>query len=144
MTDFDANYHQQALQEIKARADLHIKNVKEAFGIALNYDEQSIFRLDDIIEHGWLGAQPANLKVVVELFGCYFGQVLTVVLGGKWKFSPEHKGWLIELIASDGTIARANIFSKIAKRFKNGQVDSLSYYYQMMKKGMSDNFAFKK
>ncbi len=117
-------------------AKQHIDITKQTFGIDLGFDEESIKKQDELIQQGWKGALPENLQGPLTLFGCYLGEAIIHNLGGTW---IEHEGnWMVEISGKDGTKMKANVFRKVENRFRNGDEDSIYYFYQMLKKTLNN------
>ena len=58
--------------------------------------------------------------------------------------NPAHiksiaKRWVIECVNVKGEVMELNIFNKLQKYFKNGDVDSLNYYFAQSLKLFSGN-----
>jgi hypothetical protein len=116
-------------QQFQEFAHIHINTTNQIFGVALLFNEQSIFQLDGIISKGWPESPPQQLDHVVLLFGSFLGEAIIAALGGAW--AQTDKGWGIK-------IGQVNImvFTKMRKRFQNGIEDSITHYYQTIKKSL--------
>ncbi len=117
---------------IKEQSRNFIKGMKKTFGTKMGLDEDSLERLDDIIEDGWGGKIPEELDLVVASFGSYMGEALKAVHGGEWKVDPEfgERG----VVISDKVAVFP--FSKIEKRFKNGKGDSISMLLRIIERDL--------
>jgi hypothetical protein len=117
------------LRRIPDIADQHVETVRNIFGEELDYSEESIAQLDKIIQKGWPDRPPAMLEPTVVTFGAYLGETIRRNIGGEWGFA-ESEGYYL-----DGVGEKAKIFpfAKVTKRFKNGEEDSLEFYYKAIK-----------
>lgn len=66
--------------------------------------------------------------------GSFLGETLIKTLGGLWQWSPRQNRWVVILKSKEGDPVEANVFRKVENRMKNGQEDSLVYFYDMIKK----------
>jgi hypothetical protein len=123
------------LQRIPDIADQHVETVRNIFGEELDYSEESIEKLDEIINKGWSGRTPAMLEPTVVAFGAYLGEAIRRNIGGEWGFA-ENEGYYLDKVGE-----KAKIFpiAKVTKRFKNGEEDSLGFYYQAIKDTLSED-----
>jgi hypothetical protein len=99
----------------------------------LKFDEESILKLDDLIQSAWPEQPPATLDNVILLFGSFLGEAIKHALGGDWMKTDQ--GWCIKI--GDAEIM---VFTKIKKRLLNGMEDSIGYYFQSIKKMLANNF----
>jgi hypothetical protein len=107
-------------------AKIHMDTTERIFGIKLDFDEDSILKLDGLIQQSWPDEPPKMIDSVIILFGSFLGEAIKNTLGGEW---AELDGqWFIRL--SD---AQINVFNKVKKRLLNGEEDSISYFYRMLK-----------
>jgi|SRR5947209_7868534 len=122
MTDDEAR---QFIQQIPGRAEKHRELAKTVFDLDLDYTAESIPKLDQMIEEGWPKTPPADLDGVVLAFGSYLGESIRHLHGGDWCYS-EANGIHFDVANRDIKIFP---FSKVKKRFLNGDEDSLGYFY---------------
>jgi hypothetical protein len=114
-------------------AQIHINTTKKAFGVDLDFNEESILKLDEIIEQAWPDQPPVMIDNTIALFGSFLGEAIRRVLGGEWV--ENDGGWGVKI--GDGTLM---VFVKVKKRLLNGLEDSISYYYQGVKAMVKNNF----
>jgi len=117
------------LRAIPEFADQHVETVRKIFGEELDYSEASIAKLDEIINKGWPDRPPAMLEPTVVTFGAYLGEAIRRNIGGEWGFA-ESEGYFLDRV---GGKAKIFPFNKVTKRFRNGEEDSLGFYYRAMK-----------
>jgi hypothetical protein len=110
---------------IPAHAEQHRKSAKEIFGLDLNYDTDSIAQLDRMIREGWPKEPPALLEQVVTGFGSYLGETIRHLHGGDWCYKEEEG---LHLDVGNRGI-RIFPFTKVERRFLNGEMDSLEAFY---------------
>lgn len=113
------------ISAIPGIADDHIKRCGEIFKENVDYSEESIMRIDDLINKGWPDGPPAMLETTVITFGSYLGEAIRKNLGGQWGYSEE-EGYFLENV---GGRAKIFPFAKMAKRFTQGEDESISFYY---------------
>lgn len=126
------NEQTNAIEQIHVTAEAFRAAVEQGSGIKLNYDAESILKLDQIIDRV-LASPPQDLDQTILLFACFFGEALTKILNGKWGVNKSGNMSVI-LQASKGDRVEANIFAKVEKRFRSGMEDSLTDYFQMLQK----------
>ncbi|HOX97082.1 MAG TPA: hypothetical protein PL066_01850 [bacterium] len=119
--------------QFKQYSQIYIDTTKQSFGIELNYDEESILKLDNIIQESWPDKPPIQIDNVIVLFGSFLGEAIKQTLGGEWVETEQGLGIKI----GDATIM---VFTKIKKRLLNGMEDSISYYYKNLKRMLTNNF----
>ncbi|MEW6408352.1 MAG: hypothetical protein AB1465_06730 [Patescibacteria group bacterium] len=119
--------------QFRQYAQIHIDTTKQSLGVELGFDEQSILKLDNLIQEAWPDQPPAQLDNVVLLFGSFLGEAIKQTLGGEW--IQTEQGWGIKI--DDATLM---VFTKVKKRLLNGMEDSISYYYQSTKGMLKNNF----
>lgn len=122
--------------EIRMLAEMYRDTIRGATGIGPEYDEPSVMMLDEIIAKSFPGGCPEGdaLDRMINLFGAYFGEALVASLGMHWMERPEDGQWVVAATTPTGDDVTTNPFNKIHKRFVNGEEDSISYFYQMLKK----------
>ena len=92
--------------------------------IRCEYEEGCLLALD------WALAQhPAESEIDTEVLalGSFLGQMIIKRLGGNW--TKENDTWIIDL---NGT--KVYPFQKARKRLLNGRKESLTYFYQVLKR----------
>jgi hypothetical protein len=95
----------------------------------LDLSEESIARLDDMIDDFWGEGGPAeeNFHAMVWAFGCYIGAVVTRHFKGEW-FKDETTGEVT--FESDTSGVGFNPFNWVAKKFD--LQDDLESKYRMI------------
>jgi len=118
---------QNIINQFKRAAQLHVKTTNEIFNIVLDYSENSILIQDQLIQDGWGSNPPNDLQQTVLFFGSYIGESIINNLGGYWE-KDQNLGWVININGM-----KVSPFVRTRKRFLNGQGDSISYWYQVLK-----------
>lgn len=124
--------NEEVIKAIQHIADVQVNTAKDLMQIDLDYSLASARKLDELIEKAWGGTVPTLLEQMVQGFGAYLGEIFVRHLGGAWR---ENDGrWVVRLTMVDGSMADANVFAKVHKRFLNGMEDSLGYYATSLQK----------
>jgi hypothetical protein len=116
-------------------SELIVESAQRISKKKLDYSPDSLKTVDGIIE----GFRTEKLKIenIIETlfcFGCYVGEVFIRNTGGLWKWTTEIP---VEIFSNEPLLLQtpnsgiANPIGKVMKRFQNGDVDSLSYFYHM-------------
>jgi hypothetical protein len=137
--DADGDDPQKFIQQIPEFAELHVAKSKDNFDVSLDYSENSLRQIDEIITKHW-PEPPVFLNQVVMTFGSYVGETVRRLLGGRWEFDAD-RGYTLADIG--GTGSRIYPFAKVHKRFTNGEEDSIAYYFQVVCKIVADEKAEK-
>ena len=123
--------------QIKECAKIYIDIVKRSLKVELDFNEESILKLDDLADQlieSTLSDQVSNhIDGVVALFASFLGEAIIKTLGGEWIKTTN--GWGVQI--GDATL---NVFAKVKKRLLNGESDSISYYYESMKGMIANDF----
>src|SRR5881628_2272880 len=106
------------------------------FGVVLDYSPASLHAIDEFISFTWgtkgespdkEGYAPTPGKTIIIMqFGCYFGEAVRRLLGGRWEPSPDQPDnplWTSLAIKPD---VRIFPIAKSFKRMKNGAEDAMS------------------
>lgn len=133
----DGDDRQEFIAKIPAFAEMHVSMSKDNFEVALDYSAESLTAIDEIIAKHW-EEPPIMLDQVVLTFGAYVGETIRRQLGGAWMFDEERGYTLADL---GGTGTRIYPFSKVQKRFTNGEEDSIAFFYQAICKLVADRKA---
>jgi hypothetical protein len=125
-----------SIKLIRERSSSFIDAMNKSGGeVAL--DESSILLLDQIIEaSGAIELEGEAQISMVETFGSFLGEAMVSVLGMEWEQRKEDGQWVISGRADNTDVVTLDPFNKMYKRFKNGEEDSISYFYQMVKKAL--------
>jgi len=116
-----------------ALADEIVQSAKRVDGIALDYTEESIEKIDSVIES--FRRENVPLESIAEtLFcaGCYVGEVFVRNGRGVWKKTEDTgmKGFAsAPMVVQIGPDSACNPIDKAFKRMENGDADSLAYFY---------------
>ena len=124
------------IAEIPKWAETHVEMSKANFDVALDYSEESLYTIDEIISKHW-DSPPVMMDDVVLTFGSYVGETIRRLQGGTWRFDNE-LGFTLTDIGGAGI--RAFPFAKVHKRFTNGEEDSIAHYYRALCKVMADKY----
>ncbi len=104
------------LERIKFNADMIIKEMSEAAGFELGYDDQSIKWFDEFIERRRGTFDEKLTNAMIHYIGAYLGECLRRRFGGEWE---EIDGsWAIAFSSANHT--KAFPFKKVAKQFSKG------------------------
>ena len=80
---------------------------------------------------------PDNDQELVDTYttsiGSFLGEMLCILFDGKWTYSEKQQRWVISCATFDKNQLDLNVFRKVENRFKNGEEDSISYFYLMNK-----------
>ncbi len=117
------------IASIPGLAEDHVKRCRDIFNEELDYSEESMKRIDAIINKGWPNGPPVMLEPTAVAFGAYVGEAIKRNLGGNWGYSEE-EGYFLENV---GGKAKVFPFAKVVKRFKEGEGDSIGFYYAATK-----------
>ena len=81
---------------VREYADQVVSYVRNALGVPLEYDSNTLPLLDHYLRNVPDG-QPATLKLVISTSGAYFGEVVRRRLGGRWELAAEDVDWRVVL-----------------------------------------------
>jgi hypothetical protein len=121
------------LDEFKRGAQICIDTSRETFNVKLKLDEKSVKKLDKIISDGWGGEPPNQMDNMVMVFGSFLGEAMIATFNGRWVEDPDY-GWGIEFQPKNQVKDVAMVFAKMEKRFRYGMDDSISFFYDVIKK----------
>jgi len=121
--------------ETRQRAQLMVGLAERLSGARMDYSPESLATVDEIVE-GFRreGTGLTDVSQTLISFGCYVGEVVVRNSGGAWHESDESTlQWaryspVVRL--EDGFVV--NPLAKVVKRFENGEVDSLVYFYKAL------------
>jgi hypothetical protein len=115
---------QDSLNVILESSEICRNAAKETMSVVLNYDEISILMIDQLITLGWKPGQVH--EKTIQVWGCFLGQAMCKALNGEWVKTELGFG-----VAVGNHMA--NPLAKIEKRFKSGEAESITYFYQVFK-----------
>jgi len=116
-------------------AELTVNAVRDLDGLHLDYSPDTIQHIDRIID-GFVqdGVVEDEISAVLFSFGCYVGEVLVRTCGARWlrtEDTPMSSIAGFPMVLQIGPDDYCNPIAKAFKRFRNGEVDSLSYFYSV-------------
>lgn len=98
---------------------------------------QFILAVDEIVElyTARLAADEMALpdELVVQI-GSALGEAFIMVFGGVWEYVASASRWQVGLVLPSNDSISINVFHKVEKRFENGEEDSISYLFEMIRK----------
>jgi len=116
-------------------AEQFVDSMRE-FGWELDYSEQSVRTIEDMIERQFSDWRPwrrgkaaKKNEPIASLVGAYVGEVMVRHLDGEWGWMPEFDVAAVRLPSGTWTSPPA----KAQKRFVDGQADDLVAYYDAIK-----------
>ncbi|MEL7029651.1 MAG: hypothetical protein AAGL49_10680 [Pseudomonadota bacterium] len=115
--------------QMKAAAASHVELARKHFDIALNYSEQSLEAIDESIST--FHADGVLSKSTYMSYTSYVGETIRRNTGGDWIESDE-RGPGIRL-DRDGIKASLWVYAWVAKRFEQGEEESISFKYTSAK-----------
>lgn len=120
---------------MKGLADEFVEAMRE-LGWQLDYSEQSVRTLEEMIERQFGGRRPwrrgkvaGKNRPIASLVGAYLGEVMVRHLDATWGWMPEFDVAAVLLPSGVWTSPPA----KARKRFVDGRADDLVAYYEAMK-----------
>ena len=133
-------------KEMAVTAEEAVRTAKEQFGITLDYSENSVKNVEEILtriykqlhpnifKHLFGGGQEPiteqQLEEITHLWGAYIGEVIRRHQGGSWSWVEWEKVPLAALkIGDDITVFPPN---KVKKRLTCGDSDKLDFYYSAL------------
>ncbi|HLL22857.1 MAG TPA: hypothetical protein VK427_12035 [Kofleriaceae bacterium] len=81
---------------VREYADQAVSYVRNALGVALEYDSDTLPLLDHYLRNVPDG-QPATMQLVIATSGAYFGEVVRRRLGGRWELATDDIAWRVVL-----------------------------------------------
>src|SRR4051812_4767609 len=82
-------------KQVSEYADQAVAYVRNALGVALEYDSDTLPLLDHYLR-SVPNEQPATVQLVISTSGAYFGEVVRRRLGGRWE-AGEEGDWRVVL-----------------------------------------------
>ena len=114
-------------------AEKFVSMVSRTNGVRLGYDPRSLVLVDEIMDDiRATGLSEEDASGMIYAVGCYVGEVLVRHAGGSWRLTADlgvsaSCGWPVVIVLPDGT--GCNPIGKAFKRFRNGPVDSLAFFW---------------
>jgi hypothetical protein len=118
-----------------ALAAIVVKAARDISNADLDYSAESLSHVDEIIEEfRQRGLTSEQMAETIFSFGCYVGEVLVRNAGAKWRNASEtsmgpFSGSPLVIELPDRRFC--NPIGKAFKRLRNGDVDSLVYFYHV-------------
>jgi hypothetical protein len=81
---------------VREYADQVVSYVRNAIGVTLEYDSNTLPLLDHYLRNVPEG-QPQTIQLVIATAGAYFGEVVRRQLGGRWELATEDIEWRMVL-----------------------------------------------
>ncbi|MDF2922952.1 MAG: hypothetical protein K0R57_1866 [Paenibacillaceae bacterium] len=115
--------------------------IANKMGIELDYSEESLKLVNDILEKYYQGIPkgikklftkgPSNEQIVQmsKVWGGYVGEVIRRNLGGEWGMSKNFENAVSLMVNSAEVYPPA----KVNKRIMNGKEDDIYFYYKVLK-----------
>lgn len=75
---------------------------------------------------------PLSALLLLHL-GSALGEAYKLIFNGQWYFNENVERWVVQFTMPGGDIFEVNVFSKIMKRFENGDEDLVSYMFDTIK-----------
>jgi HEAT repeat protein len=121
-------------EEIRRSASKVIELGSRRFGITLDFSEESLVILDDLITL-FFKERKSHYITAATFIGSFLGEAITGNLGGKW---------LTDLsIKKVGKLKMyAHPMQRARKRLENGMSDSLAFYYRSLKLSSNQDATF--
>ncbi len=116
------------IREIPQIADECVRMTGELLNEELDYSPESLEIVDRLITETWNGEYLLPVDGLAVQFGSYTGEVIRRHLGGTWAY---HEGnYVLKDLQS---VKIAYVFPKAYRRLKNGEEDSLAFFYRALK-----------
>ena len=104
-----------------------VKDAKKIFEIDLSFDKDSLLKIDKIIKDHWGNGPFLNLESLVKPWGSFIAVCIKNIHGGTWGHDND-AGTYLDNVGGAGL--KIFPFSKVRKRFENGEEDSITFYYE--------------
>ena len=121
--------------EAKRMADAFVDLTERSFGFTLNYSPETLGPVDLLVDKvKATGVSERDGSGMIYSIGCYVGEVMVRHARGEWRPTAEMGmekvcSWPLVIRMPDGS--GLNPIGKAFKRFRNGDGDSLAYFYQL-------------
>ncbi|MEO8361871.1 MAG: hypothetical protein ABI672_17690 [Vicinamibacteria bacterium] len=116
-------------------AEQFVALTERNFGFRLNYSPETLGPVDLLVDKvKATGVSEQDGSGMIFSIGCYVGEVMVRHAGGEWRPTADLNmqavcSWPLVVRMPDGS--GMNPIGKAFKRFRNGEGDSLAYFYQM-------------
>jgi hypothetical protein len=121
--------------EAMRMAEQFVALTDRKFGFRLDYSPATLDTVDQLVDKvKSTGVSEQDGSGMIYAIGCYVGEVMVRHGGGEWRPTAELNmqsvcSWPLVVRMPDGT--GMNPIGKAFKRFRNGDADSLAYFYRM-------------
>jgi hypothetical protein len=121
-------------QEAKQMAARFVDLIQRKFEVTLNYSPETLAAVDLIVDKiKATGVSESDGSGMIYSVGCYVGEVFVRHAGGEWRPTAELGmqqvcSWPVAISMPSG--AGVNPIGKAFKRFRNGDADSLAFFYK--------------
>jgi len=116
-------------------AQLCVSAVRNIEGFTLDYSEESLAKLDEIIEKlRQDGVSSEQIAETLFSFGCYVGEVFVRHASGRWRLTaetPMARAAGFPLVIQLSAKAYCNPIDKVFKRLEEGKEHELTYFYRV-------------
>lgn len=129
----DTESHEDFILEIPKIAEDCVRMTKEMLNEDLDFSPESLETVDRLITETWNGEYALPIDGLAIQFGSYTGEVIRRHLGGEWAFRDGNY-----VLLDVQSVKTAFVFSKAYRRLKNGEEDSLAFFYRAMKSTIDD------
>jgi len=120
--------------EARRMASQFVGMIERKFGLQLDYSPQTLLAVDAIVDKiKATGVSEESASGMIYAVGCYVGEVLVQHAAGEWCPTRELGmeavcSWPVVVRLPSG--AGVNPIGKAFKRFRNGDADSLAFFYR--------------
>lgn len=112
--------------QIKANAELVIKQLGTLSGIEFGYNIESVAWVDSFIEHQRNCSDQNIIDGLINTLGSYLGECIIKCYGGYWQ--NINGAWCVCFDEKN----MAFPFTKVNKQFTNGQEDSIKSFFELI------------
>ena len=110
--------------QIQANAELVRRVARDSLGVAIDYDEAGVRRLDQYINGQRKAASQELKERLPSTLGSYLGECIRLTYGGQWVQDLEI-GWAVKI---DETLS-VYPFSKVRKQLANPEGNSVLSFF---------------
>jgi hypothetical protein len=115
------------VESLRNAAEKCVEVIERAIGIRLDYSQESLSKLDDLIEVHWAGMDPPEgFKGEIVVMGAFLGECINRNFGSHWVFDESNQWFGVE----KEDVATVSPFNKVEKRFYEGRSHCLETLYE--------------
>ena len=115
------------VSNLKKAANACVENIETIIGVKLAYNQESLKRLDDLIDSHWGGMNPPEgFKGEIVVMGAFLGECINGNLGSHWVYDENNKMFGVQ----HEKVGTAFPFNKVEKRFYIGRTNCLETMYE--------------